>query len=126
MADPDAEAEATASEPIWIVTLRAKLGHLARSKRLRIRRTDLTEDSDAATLTPLAASNWEDFFGEGAFSLGCGVMIAVLVLVVLALIPLVLWLSSRGRFIFLDNVIHDGIAIRGLIVTPRGAVWAGQ
>ncbi|MCP3964636.1 MAG: hypothetical protein GY719_42950 [bacterium] len=73
---------------------------------------DLTEDSDAATLTPLAASNWEDFFGEGAFALGCGVMIAILVLVLLALIPLVLWLSSRGRFIFLDNVIHDEAAIK--------------
>ena len=40
-----AEAEPNVGEPVWIVTLRAKLGRLARSKRLRMRRTDLTEDS---------------------------------------------------------------------------------
>ncbi len=41
-------------------------------------------------------------------------MIAAGVLVLLALIVVLLWVSSRGKFVFLDNVIHD----RATIVEP--------
>lgn len=38
-------ADASADEAVWNVTLRARLGPLARSKRLRMRRTQLDETS---------------------------------------------------------------------------------
>lgn len=41
-------------------------------------------------------------------------MIAVAVLALLALVVVLLWVSSRGKFVFLDNVIHD----RATIVEP--------
>lgn len=40
-----AEPGPATDEPVWNVTLRAKLGRLARSKRLRMRRTALSDES---------------------------------------------------------------------------------
>lgn len=38
-------------------------------------------------------------------------LISVVILAVVALVLLLLWLSSRGKFIFLDNLVHDRAAI---------------
>ncbi len=52
-----------------------------------------------------------DSFGRAASSLFDNIFLFGLVgmagIVILALIALVLWLSSRGKFIFLDNVVHE-------------------
>ncbi len=52
-----------------------------------------------------------DSFGRAASSLFDNIFLVGLVgmagIVVLAIVALLLWLSSRGKFIFLDNVVHE-------------------
>ncbi len=69
---------------------------------------DRSDDSDAATLT---AWEWTDLQDQGCL-LGCGALFAFLVAFVLVLIPLLIWLSSRGHFVFLDNVIRNRAEVK--------------
>ncbi len=70
---------------------------------------DLSDDSDAATLT---AWDWPGALEEQACLLGCGALVAFVVAFLLVLIPLLIWLSSRGHFVFLDNVVRNRAEIR--------------
>ncbi len=65
------------------------------------------DDAGAATLAEKIGDAWEWPLREGTWLLGCGALAAFLVVFLLLLIPLVIWLSSRGHFIFLDNVVRD-------------------
>ncbi len=67
-------------------------------------------EGDGGEVIAGAESLWEWLSGH---ELMAG-MIAGAVLLLVALIVLVLWLSSRGKFMFLDNVVHD----RGLVQAP--------
>lgn len=57
---------------------------------------------------PASFPDWLDWFDWGALGVGLLVSLAVLALV---LIVALLWLSSRGKFVFLDNVAFDRAAI---------------
>ncbi len=70
---------------------------------------NLHDDSDGATLT---AWGWPEALWEEGCLLGCGAFAAFLVAFILVLIPLLIWLSSRGHFVFLDNVVRDRAEIR--------------
>lgn len=69
---------------------------------------DPAGDAEAATI---AAVDLPSIF-EHTAPWACGVVGLLVLFLVLLLIPLLLWLSSRGHFIFLDNVIHDRAEIR--------------
>jgi hypothetical protein len=68
------------------------------------------DEADAATLTGLAAGLDPEDLLSGA-AIGCLVLFLLLLLV---LIPLVMWLSARGQFMFLDGVVRR----RAEIVEP--------
>ena len=70
---------------------------------------DLIDDADAATHS---AWEWPEVVTDQAWLFGCGTMVFVLLAFLLVLIPLLIWLSSRGQFVFLDNVIRDRAEIR--------------
>ncbi len=70
---------------------------------------NLIDDSDAATLT---ARDWPEALQQAPWLLGCGALLAFLVALLLVLIPLLIWLSSRGHFVFLDNVVRDRAEIK--------------
>ncbi len=70
---------------------------------------NLGDDSDAATF---AARGWPEVLSEQPWLLGCGAFGMLLVAAVLALIPLLIWLGSRGHFIFLDNVVGNRAEIQ--------------
>lgn len=70
---------------------------------------DLGDDADAATLT---AWGLPEALREQPWLLGCGAAAALLAALLLLLIPLLIWLSSRGHFVFLDNVVRDRAEIR--------------
>jgi hypothetical protein len=65
-----------------------------------------------ADAAPLSDWEWLGSLREQAWLFGCGTLVVALLALVLVLIPLVLWLSSRGHFVFLDNVIHDRAEIQ--------------
>ncbi len=62
------------------------------------------DDADAATLS---AGDWPQTLRQATGLLGCGALLAFVVAFLLALIVLLIWLSSRGHFVFLDNVVRD-------------------
>ncbi|MGH7341608.1 MAG: DUF7544 domain-containing protein [Candidatus Rokuibacteriota bacterium] len=68
------------------------------------------DDADAATLDGLAgAFDPDDLFAPAA--IGC---LVLFLLALLVLIPLLMWLSARGQFMFLDGVVRR----RAEIVEP--------
>ncbi len=73
----------------------------------RIRRYDHDDVSDWAGDTVEAA---RDFFASGLEATIVGILVLLCILVAL----LVVWLSSRGHFMFLDNVVHN----RSRVVDP--------
>jgi len=68
------------------------------------------DESDAATLTGLAGGFDPEDLLTGA-AIGC---VVLFVLFLLVLIPVVMWLSARGQFMFLDGVVRR----RAEIVEP--------
>lgn len=70
----------------------------------------VTDDGGGRELVHSAQEGW-DWLSSHGLIVG---LLAVGCLVVLALIVLALWVSSRAKFIFLDNVVHD----RARIVEP--------
>ncbi len=76
---------------------------------------NIGDDSDAATSSGAAAFSdwtWPGAPWEQGCLLGCGAFVFFLLAAILVLIPLVIWLSSRGHFVFLDNVVRDRAEIR--------------
>ena len=65
-------------------------------------------EGDGGDVIVAAESFWE-WLTEHELMAG---LIAVAVLLLVALVVLVLWLSSRGKFMFLDNVVHDRALVR--------------
>lgn len=80
-----------------------------------------TEDADAAGLADLAdradltdLPRFLDRFDPADLVLPgfLGCLIVGVLLVILVLIPLLIWLGSRGQFLFLDNVVHGRAEIK--------------
>ncbi len=67
---------------------------------------------DSAEAAVFADWQWLDTLRDQPWLLGCGTMFLVMLGLLLLLIPLLIWLSSRGHFVFLDNVVRDRAEIR--------------
>jgi hypothetical protein len=66
-----------------------------------------SEDAEAVTRRLAAGAPWESWDLEEWLAPGMlGCLAGCILLVVFVLVPLVLWLKSRGEFLFLDNVVH--------------------
>lgn len=66
-----------------------------------------SDDAEAATRTLAAGAPWESWDADRWLAPGVlGCLGGCILLVVFVLVPLVLWLKSRGQFMFLDNVVH--------------------
>ena len=66
-----------------------------------------TAENDRPNVVQTAHQSWDWLLSRG---IAAG-LIVLGILVVLTIIVMVLWISSRGKFIFLDNVVHKRAAI---------------
>lgn len=66
-----------------------------------------SDDAEAATGALAAGAPWESWDVERWLTPGMlGCLGGCVLLIVFVLVPLVVWLKSRGQFMFLDNVVH--------------------
>lgn len=61
---------------------------------------------------PSSWASWWERFWEGIELTFVVYLVGCIVVAIIAVVLLILWLSSRGHFMFLDNVVHDRTRIK--------------